>query len=135
MKEIITGFITKFYEAIIITLMAFLLLVLIGLGVQTWRVNHWQTKYQGADAECVERINKVNRAYQEALDAWKAKVFIVENELETERNNIKIEFRDIKHETQKIITDRIYTDCKLDDAGLSIANKAIATANSSKPDD
>lgn len=62
-KEIITGFITKFYEAIIITLMAFLLLVLIGLGVQTWRVNHWQTKYQGADAECVERINKVNRAY------------------------------------------------------------------------
>ncbi|WP_179998015.1 hypothetical protein [Acinetobacter sp. YH12239] len=129
----IKTFIAKFYEAVIIALTAFLLLTLIGLGIQSWRVSHWQNKFNGADAECVERINKVNEAYQSALEAWKAKVFIVENELEAERNNIKIEFRDIRHETQKIITDRIYTDCKFTDDGLRIAQTAIATANSSKP--
>lgn len=128
----IKTFIAKFYEAVIIALTAFLLLALIGLGVQSWRANHWQNKFNGADAECVERINKVNDAYQSALDVWKAKVFIVENELEAERNNIKIEFRDIRHETQKIITDRIYTDCKFTDDGLRIAQTTIATANSSK---
>ena len=127
-----SAFLAKFYEAVIIAMAAFLFLLLVGLGIQSWRANHWQGKFQSADAECVERINKVNKAYQDALDAWKSKVFIVEDELEAERNNIKIEFRDIRHETQKIITDRIYTDCKFTDDGLRIAQTAIATANSSK---
>ncbi len=45
MKELTTGFITKFYEAVIIFLAAFLLLALIGFGVQTWRVSSWQDDY------------------------------------------------------------------------------------------
>ena len=45
MKDLITGFITKFYEAVIIALAAFLLLALIGFGVQTWRVSSWQDDY------------------------------------------------------------------------------------------
>ncbi|WP_347461010.1 hypothetical protein ABEF79_06125 [Acinetobacter sp. ANC 7454] len=127
------AFIAKFYEAVIIFLAAFLLLVLIGFGVQTWRANHWKEKFSGADAACVERINKVNQAYQDALDSWKAKVFIVENELEAERNNIKTQFRDIKHETEKVITERIYTECKLDDVGMRIAEAARIAANTSQP--
>lgn len=129
----IKNFIAKFYEAVIIVLTAFLLLVLLGLGIQSWRVSHWKEKFNGADAACVERINRVNGAYQEAIDAWRAKVFIVENELEAERNNIKIEFRDIKHENQKVITNTIYHNCKLDDAGMSIAERARVAANTRKP--
>lgn len=125
-------FIAKFYEAVIIVLTAFLLLVLIGFGVQTWRASHWKAKFNSADAACVDRINKVNGAYQSAIDAWRAKVFIVENELESERNNIKVEFRDIKHETQKVITNTIYSDCKLDDAGMSVAESARVAANTRK---
>lgn len=126
-------FLAKFYEAVIIALTAFLLLALIGLGVQTWRASHWKETFAAADVACIDRINKVNQAYQGALDAWKSKVLIVEDELEAERNNIKVEFRDIKHETQKVITQRIYTDCKLTDDGMSIAEAARVAANSRQP--
>lgn len=95
--------------------------------------NHLAGKIKDADAACIERINKVNDAYQSTIDAWRAKVFIVENELEAERNNIKVEFRDIKHETQKVTTNTIYRDCKLDDAGMSIAERARIAANTRKP--
>ena len=95
--------------------------------------NHLSSKLKVADAECVERINKVNDAYQGAINAWRTKVSTVETELEAERQNIKIQFRDIKHETQKVITQRIYTDCKLDDDGMSIAEAARIAANSRKP--
>ena len=95
--------------------------------------NHLSGKLKVADAECVERINKVNDAYQGAINAWRTKVSSVETELEAERQNIKIQFRDIKHETQKVITQRIYTDCKLDDDGMSIAESARIAANSRKP--
>ncbi|MFW1754297.1 hypothetical protein [Acinetobacter wanghuae] len=96
-------------------------------------INHLAGKIKDADAACIERINKVNDAYQSTIDAWRAKVFIVENELEAERNNIKVEFRDIKHETQKVTTNTIYRDCKLDDAGMSIAERARIAANTRKP--
>ena len=129
----IKALIAKFHEAVIIFLAAFLLLALIGLSVQTWRIGHWQDKFNGADVACIDRINKVNKAYQDALDDWKSKVFIVENELEAERNNIKIQFRDIKHETEKVITERVYSECKLDDAGMRIAEAARIAANSSQP--
>ena len=94
--------------------------------------NHLSGKLKVADAECVERINKVNDAYQGAINAWRTKVSSVETELEAERQNIKIQFRDIKHETQKVITQRIYTDCKLTDDGMRIAEAARIAANSRK---
>lgn len=92
--------------------------------------NHLSGKLKVADAECAERINKVNDAYQGAINAWRTKVSTVETELEAERQNIKIQFRDIKHETQKVITQRVYTDCKLTDDGMRIAEAARTAANS-----
>ncbi|MGC3819313.1 hypothetical protein [Acinetobacter sp. G11] len=94
--------------------------------------NHLSGKLKVADAKCAERINKVNGAYQGAINAWRTKVSTVETELEAERQNIKIQFRDIKHETQKVITQRIYTDCKLTDDGMHIAEAARIAANSRK---
>ena len=94
--------------------------------------NHLSGKLKVADAKCAERINKVNDAYQGAINAWRTKVSTAETELEAERQNIKIQFRDIKHETQKVITQRIYTDCKLTDDGMSIAEAARIAANSRK---
>ena len=94
--------------------------------------NYLSSKLKDADAECAERINKVNDAYQGAINAWRTKVSTVKTELEAERQNIKIQFRDIKYETQKVITQRIYTDCKLTDDGMRIAEAARIAANSSK---
>lgn len=94
--------------------------------------NHLSGKLKVADAKCAERINKVNDAYQGAINAWRTRVSTVETELEVERQNIKIKFRDIKHETQKVITQRIYTDCKLTDDGMRIAEAARIAANSRK---
>lgn len=59
----------------------------------------------------------------------------ISSDLEAEKQNIKIEFRDIKHETTKIVDRPIYRECKFDADGLSIANKAITSANSSKSND
>ena len=82
-----------------------------------------------------KQIAEDKEAQRIALEKVNEEIFIVSNELEAEKQNIKIEFRDIKHETQKIITDRIYTECKLTNDGLRILNRAIETANTSKPDD
>lgn len=34
---------------------------------------------------------------------------------------VTIEYKDIKHEVQKVITECVYSDCKLDAAGMLIA--------------
>lgn len=56
----------------------------------------------------------------------------ISSDLEAEKQNIKIEFRDIFHESQKIIDRPVYRDCKLDFDGLRIANKAIEATRSAK---
>ncbi|MGE8624030.1 hypothetical protein [Acinetobacter schindleri] len=85
MKELITGFITKFYEAVIIFLAAFLLLALIGFGIQTWRVSSWQddyallkSKYQTdlAKAEALTEKAKADAIIKEKQ--WSEKLFKAE---------------------------------------------------------
>lgn len=66
MKDLITGFITKFYEAVIIFLAAFLLLVLIGFGVQTWRVFSWQDDYALLDAKYQTDLAKAEALTEKA---------------------------------------------------------------------
>ena len=97
--------------------------------------NHLANKLKIAEQKYDAKIQAIKEQQRQATEKLNEQLFIVSNELEAERNNIKIEFRDIRHETQKIITDRIYTDCKLNDDGLHIANKAIDSANTSKPND
>lgn len=84
------------------------------------------SKYEKQIAEDKETQRKAEEKLNE-------KIFEISLELEVEKQNIKTEFRDIKHENKKVITNTIYRDCKLDDAGMRIAEQARITANTRKP--
>ena len=120
------------YKALIALLLVALIISIIISAIMMNRAKTWQNKFNDAEQLCNERVNKINDAHQKAIEDWRAKIFIVENELEAERNNIKIQYRDLKHETQKIIKQPIYSDCLLDDAGMSIAEAARVAANTRK---
>lgn len=62
-----TAFLAKFYEAVIIALAAFLLLVVIGLGIQSWRVNHYQTEYTLLDAKFKVEVAEANAAAEKSI--------------------------------------------------------------------
>ena len=62
----IKAFIAKFYEAVIIFLTAFLLLTLIGLGVQTWRASTWQKYYDTLDAKYQTDLAKAEALTEKA---------------------------------------------------------------------
>lgn len=81
----IKAFIAKFYEAVIIFLAAFLLLVLIGFGVQTWRVSSWQDDYSLLDSKYQTDLAKAEALTEKAkADAiakekqWSEKLLIAE---------------------------------------------------------
>jgi hypothetical protein len=81
----IKAFIAKFYEAVIIFLAAFLLLVLICLGVQTWRASTWQKYYDTLDAKYQTDLAKAEalteKAKADALSKekqWSEKLFKAE---------------------------------------------------------
>lgn len=83
-------------------------------------------------AKYEKQVFKQLERYQIALEDANKKAFMASHELEIERKNIKVKFRDIKHENQKVITEYIYTDCKLTDGGLRNAKQARIAANTRK---
>lgn len=112
----------KFWRELII---AILLVLWIGQLAYT---GHLSDKHKDA-------LVKIKAESIKKLAEKQNQINAISSELETEKQNIKIEFRDIKHETTKVVERPIYRDCKFDFAGLSIANKAIGTANTVKSDD
>ncbi|OOD20958.1 hypothetical protein [Acinetobacter baumannii] len=98
MKKLITGFITKFYEAVIISLAAFLLIALIGFGVQTWRVSAWQDDYALLDAKF-----KTDLAKAEALTE-KAKADAIAKEKQWSEKLLKAEIQH-REDIKQIIAD------------------------------
>lgn len=88
------------------------------------------------ESKIVARYEKQIAADKErqrlADEKFKEEIFNISVELETEKQNIKTEFRDIKHESQKVIINTLYRDCKLDDDGMRIAESARITANTRK---
>lgn len=90
----IKAFIAKFYEAVIIFLAAFLLLVLIGLGVQTWRASTWQKYYDTLDAKYQTDLAKAEALTEKA----KANALAKEKQWSEKLLNAEIQHReDIKH--------------------------------------
>ena len=114
----IKAFIAKFYEAVIIFLAAFLLLVLIGLCVQTWRASTWQKYYDTLDAKYQTDLAKA-----EALTE-KAKADALSKEKQWSEKLLKAEIQhreDIKH---------IITDSNSAKSAIDRLSKQIDTASS-----
>ena len=114
----IQTFIAKFYEAVIISLAAFLLLALIGFGVQTWRVSAWQDDYASLDAKY-----KTDLAIAEALTE-KAKADAIAKEKQWSEKLLKAEIQhseDIK---------QIIADSNSAKSAIDRLSKQIDTASS-----
>lgn len=114
----IKAFIAKFYEAVIIFLAAFLLLTLIGLGVQTWRASTWQKYYDTLDAKYQTDLAKA-----EALTE-KAKADALAKEKQWSEKLLKAEIQhreDIKH---------IIADSNSAKSAIDRLSKQIDTASS-----
>ena len=111
-------FIAKFYEAVIIFLAAFLLLVLIGLGVQTWRASTWQKYYDTLDAKYQTDLAKAEALTEKA----KADALAKEKQWSEKLLNAEIQHReDIKH---------IIADSNSAKSAIDRLSKQIDTASS-----
>lgn len=91
-------FLAKFYEAVIIFLAAFLLLALIGFGVQTWRVSSWQD-----DCALLDAKYKTDLAKAEALTE-KAKADAIAKEKQWSEKLLKAEIQH-RDDIKQIIAD------------------------------
>lgn len=91
-------FLAKFYEAVIITLAAFLLPALIGFGVQTWRVSSWQDDYALLDSKYQTDLAKA-----EALTE-KAKADAIAKEKQWSEKLLKAEIQH-REDIKQIIAD------------------------------
>lgn len=111
-------FIAKFYEAVIIFLAAFLLLVLIGLGIQTWRASTWQKYYDTLDAKYQTDLAKAEALTEKA----KADALAKEKQWSEKLLNAEIQHReDIKH---------IIADSNSAKSAIDRLSKQIDTASS-----
>ncbi|WP_180033338.1 hypothetical protein [Acinetobacter sp. YH12233] len=114
----IKAFIAKFYEAVIIFLSAFLLLVLIGLGVQTWRASTWQKYYDTLDAKYQTDLAKAEALTEKA----KADALAKEKQWSEKLLNAEIQHReDIK---------QIIADSNSAKSAIERLSKQIDTASS-----
>lgn len=114
----IKAFIAKFYEAVIIFLTAFLLLTLIGLGVQTWRASIWQKYYDTLDAKYQTDLAKAEALTEKA----KTDALTKEKQWSEKLLNAEIQHReDIKH---------IIADSNSAKSAIDRLSKQIDTASS-----
>ena len=113
-------------------IIAFVVISLVQFGCYSNVKDQRDTIESKTVAKYEKQIAEDKEAQRIALEKVNEELFSVSNELEAEKQNIKTEFRDIKHENQKIITNTIYRDCQLDDAGMRNAEQARITANTRK---
>ena len=97
-KTAIQTFLAKFYEAVIIFLAAFLLLSLVGLGIQSWRVSALKDDYALLDSKYQTDIAKA-----EALTE-KAKADAITKEKQWSEKLLKAEIQH-REDIKQIIAD------------------------------
>lgn len=87
MKLFMQNFINKFYQAIIVTLLAIVLIVSVFGGVQTWRASAWKTDYQLLDAKYKTEVAEEKAATEKAkAEAREQEKIWVEQLLQAEKN-------------------------------------------------
>lgn len=106
--------------------------LLIFIGCYVVYCNSLAKDLRLADANCQVKIKEAVAPYIAGQKKLLKKIAEADEALVREQKNIKIEFRDIKHETQKFIERNIFRECKLDIDSLQLAQRANEIANSSR---
>lgn len=136
------AFLAKFYEVVIVAMAVFLLLALIGLGVQSWRATHYKTKFENADLKCNQekadihtdykaQADKAAKDYQEALAKQQSTINQLSSDYESEKAKYKVKVETVTREVQKIVERPVYNNVCSDDSGLQSINSLIKSRNSS----
>lgn len=123
--NLIQAFIAKFYQAVIITMAVFLLLSFVGLGVQTWRVNYWESKAQKAKSDCYDKIQELEMERINDLQDKQNEINKVSADYESKNSNQRIKVETVTRELQPVIERPVYSNFCFDDDGLSKLNSLI----------
>lgn len=137
-----SAFIAKFYEAIIITLMAFLLAVGLFCGFKAWQAHHYKTQLDNAELKCKQekdaihtnyqtKANKAQKAYQEALLQQQHEINQLSADYEQAKSERKTEVEYRTREVQKIIERPVYINTCADTDGMSELNSLIKSRSAS----
>lgn len=137
-----SAFIAKFYEAIIIILMAFLLVACLFGGFKTWQSNHYKTQLENAELKCKQEkdaihtkhqteANKAQKAYQEALLQQQQEINQLSTDYEQAKAERKTEVEYRTREVQKIVDRPVYINNCADADGMSELNSLIKSRSPS----
>lgn len=126
--NLIQAFIAKFYQAVIITMAVFLLLALIGFGVQTWRAGHWKEKAQAAESDCNAKILKLKEDQLTELQKKQNEINKVSADYEAEKSKQRVQVETVTREVQKIVERPVYLNSCFDDDGMQQLNSLIANS-------
>ena len=135
-------FLAKFYESVIIFLAAFLLLVLIGLGVQSLRVAHYKTQLENAELKCNQEKADIHtdykdqadiaaQQYQKALAQQQSTINQLSSDYETEKAKYKVKVETVTKFVDKIVERDVYRNVCSDDDGLQSINSLIKSRDTS----
>lgn len=135
-------FLAKFYEAVIFTLAAFLLLALLGLGVQTLRVGHYKTQFENAELKCNQQKADIHvdykdqadiaaKKYQKELAKQQSTINQLSSDYETEKAKYKVKVETVTKFVNKIVERDVYRNVCSDDDGMQSINSLIKSRNTS----
>lgn len=135
-------FLAKFYEAVIFTLAAFLLLVLIGFGVQTLRVGHYKSQFENAELKCNQQKADIHadykdqadieaEQYQKELAKKQSTINQLSSDYETEKAKYKVKVETVTKFVDKIVERDVYRNVCSDDDGMQSINSLIKSRNTS----
>ncbi|WP_407410320.1 hypothetical protein [Acinetobacter sp.] len=137
-----SAFIAKFYEAIIITLMAFLLAAVLFGGFKAWQAKHYKTQLDHAELKCKQEKDAIHtkyqseataaeKAYQEALLQKQQTINQLSADYEQAKADRKTEVEYITRTVQKIVDRPVYINSCADVDGMSELNSLIKSRSPS----
>lgn len=137
-----SAFVAKFYEAIILVLMAFLLVGGLFCGFKTWQAHHYKTQLENAELKCKQEkdaihakhqtdVAKAQKAYQEALLQQQHEFNQLSTDYEQAKAERKTEVEYRTREVQKIIERPVYINTCADTDGMSELNSLIKSRSAS----
>lgn len=138
------AFIAKFYEAVIITLTAFLLAAVFFALFKTWQADHYKTKFEGAEAGYQVDLAKEKQKHIDDLAAIQAEQIRALGDVQNAVNAAGINFETMRIEYSKfteqinrelpaVIANPSYRNNCFNADGLRLANQAKNGSGNAKP--